>query len=109
MKFIRELNDSSYIRYGYETGRSSWPFYLRMIADAEVTQDFSAHKNKTLCNSASAALNKWLNPRVPDNAFLQTFHARQTDLECKGDLRMVYSYGKGYELNILERWIDKVS
>ena len=71
----------------------------------------------------SAAKNKWLKPRVPDNCVIHSFRHSMRDrlraVECPADIidaiggwatdGLGQSYGKGYELNILERWIDKVS
>ena len=73
-------------------------------------------------NSASAALNKWLKPFVPENcvihSFRHSFRDRLRNVECPFDIidrlggwitsGIGQTYGKGYDLNVLSKWMLKV-
>ena len=73
-------------------------------------------------NSASAALNKWLKHFVPENcvihSFRHSFRDRLRNVECPFDiidrlggvdyLWVGQTYGKGYDLNVLSKWMLKV-
>ena len=70
-------------------------------------------------NSASAALNKWMKPRLKDNAVVHSFRHSMRDrlraVECPSDIidqiggwsssSVGASYGKGYELPVLAKWM----
>jgi len=70
-------------------------------------------------NSASAALNKWMKPRLKDDAVVHSFRHSMRDrlraVECPSDIidqiggwsssSVGASYGKGYELPVLARWM----
>ena len=70
-------------------------------------------------NSASAALNKWMKPRLKDDAVVHSFRHSMRDrlraVECPSDIidqiggwsssSVGASYGKGYELTILSKWM----
>ncbi|MDA7721085.1 tyrosine-type recombinase/integrase [Alphaproteobacteria bacterium] len=70
-------------------------------------------------NSASAALNKWMKPRLKDDAVVHSFRHSMRDrlraVECPSDIidqiggwsasSIGASYGKGYELPVLAKWI----
>ena len=70
-------------------------------------------------NSASAALNKWMKPRLKDNAVVHSFRHSMRDrlraVECPSDIidqigggsssSVGESYGKGYELPVLAKWM----
>ena len=70
-------------------------------------------------NSASAALNKWMKPRLKDNAVVHSFRHSMRDrlraVECPSDIidqiggwsasSIGASYGKGYELPVLAKWM----
>jgi integrase len=72
-------------------------------------------------NSASAALNKWLSPRVPDgcviHSFRHSFRDRLRAVECPQDIMdrlggwsvdgVGETYGTGYPLEVLSRWMKK--
>lgn len=74
-------------------------------------------------NSASAALNKWLKPRVSDGCVVHSFrHSlrdRLRDLECPFDIvneiggwatsGVGQQYGDGYSLKVKARWMEKIS
>ena len=70
-------------------------------------------------NSASAALNKWMKPRLKDDAVVHSFRHSMRDrlraVECPSDIieqiggwsssSVGASYGKGYELPVLAKWM----
>ena len=75
--------------------------------------------NQTNANSASAALNKWLKPLVPDGCSMHSFRHSMRDrlraVECPSDIvdqiggwqtdGVGHSYGSGYPLDVLRRWM----
>ena len=79
-------------------------------------------KEKCNANSASAALNKWLKPRVPDGCVIHSFRHSLRDrlrhVECPSDIvdaiggwsteGVGQGYGKGYGLEIKVRWMQKI-
>jgi integrase len=72
-------------------------------------------------NSASAALNKWLSPRVPKggviHSFRHSFRDRLRAVECPADIidrlggwavgGVGEGYGEGYPLEVLTKWMNK--
>ena len=70
-------------------------------------------------NSASAALNKWLKPRVNEDAVMHSLRHSMRDrlraVECPSEIidqiggwsssKVGSSYGKGYELPVLAKWM----
>ena len=70
-------------------------------------------------NSASAALNKWMKPRLKDDAVVHSLRHSMRDrlraVECPSDIidqiggwsssSVGTSYGKGYELPVLAKWM----
>ncbi len=75
---------------------------------------------RTNANSASAALNKWLKPMVPDRCTMHSFRHSMRDrlrsVECPSDIvdqiggwqteGVGQGYGHGYPLGILEKWMS---
>ena len=73
-------------------------------------------------NSASGGLNKWLHQYVPDNCVIHSFRHSLRDrlraVECPSDIvdaiggwktsGVGHSYGNGYPLEVLEKWMDKL-
>jgi integrase len=73
-------------------------------------------------NSASAALNKWLNPRVPAGCVIHSFRHSMRDrlraVECPPDIvdqiggwavrGVGEGYGSGYPIAILSKWMAKI-
>lgn len=73
----------------------------------------------TNANSASAALNKWLKPFVPDGCSMHSFRHSMRDrlraVECPSDIvdqiggwqtdGVGHSYGSGYPLEVLRKWM----
>lgn len=77
---------------------------------------------QTNANSASAALNKWLKPYVPKKASMHSFRHSMRDrlraVECPADIvdqiggwqteGVGHSYGTGYPLEVLAKWMANV-
>ena len=86
---------------------------------------FPKYCNTKKCNSnsASAALNKWLKPRVPERCVIHSFRHSLRDrlraIECPADIidaiggwkteGVGHQYGRGYGLHILEGWMKKMT
>ena len=76
----------------------------------------------TKSNSASAALNKWLKPRVPDgcviHSFRHSFRDRLRAVECPAEIidrlggwateGVGHQYGQGHSLIVMHGWIKKL-
>ncbi len=68
------------------------------------------------------ALNKWLKPYIPENCVIHSlrhsFRDRLRAVECPFDITdrlggwltagVGQSYGKGYSLGVLNRWMSKI-
>ncbi|MDA0358845.1 MAG: tyrosine-type recombinase/integrase [Proteobacteria bacterium] len=77
----------------------------------------------TNANSASAAINKWLKPRVPDGCVIHSFRHSLRDrlraVQCPSDMidqiggwstaGVGQSYGEGYGLDATKSWMDKLT
>ena len=73
-------------------------------------------------NSASAAINKWLKPRVPDGCVVHSFRHSLRDrlrrVECSSDIAdaiggwatagVGQKYGSGYGLEIKTKWMERI-
>ena len=73
-------------------------------------------------NSASAAINKWLKPRVPDNCVIHSFRHSMRDrlraVECPSDIidaiggwtttGVGQRYGTGQPLKVKAKWMDRL-
>ena len=84
---------------------------------------FPKYCNETKCNanSASAALNKWLKPRVPNRCVIHSFRHSLRDrlraVECPADIidaiggwtteGVGHQYGKGHSLSTKYTWISE--
>lgn len=76
----------------------------------------------TNSNSASAALNKWMKPHLPDGCTIHSMRHAMRDrlraMECPADVvdqiggwatqGVGHGYGTGYPLEVLNRWIAKL-
>jgi len=118
----RRLKTSSSERIVPLVGSALW---AATQAYQSTTTDFlfPRYCNGTTCksNSASAALNKWLSPRVPDgcvvHSFRHSFRDRLRAVECPQDITdrlggwsvggVGESYGSGYPLEVLHKWMNK--
>ena len=86
---------------------------------------FPRYSNEETCNanSASAAVNKWLKAYVPDGCVLHSFRHSLRDrlraVECPKDIidciggweryGVGESYGDGYPIKILAKWMSKLT
>ena len=86
---------------------------------------FPRYSNEERCNanSASAALNKWLKPCVPEQCVIHYFRHSLRDrlraVECPADIidciggwerrGVGESYGDGYPLEVLNKWMLKIT
>ena len=84
---------------------------------------FPRYSNETECkaNSASAALNKWLKPKVPKgcviHSFRHSFRDRLRAVECPSEIvdrlggwsvgGVGESYGSGYPIDVLHKWMER--
>jgi len=78
--------------------------------------------SRSNANSASAAINKWLKPRVPEGCVIHSLRHSMRDrlraVECPSDMinqiggwataGVGQSYGKGYNLDVLAKWMMKI-
>jgi len=85
---------------------------------------FAKYCNEEKCNSnsASATLNKWLKPRVPNGCVIHSFRHSLRDrlraIECPADIidaiggwateGIGHKYGAGYDLGVKHRWISRI-
>jgi integrase len=85
---------------------------------------FPKYCNESKCNanSASAALNKWLKPRVPSDCVIHSFRHSLRDrlraVECPADIidaiggwttkGVGHQYGKGHSLQVIHGWMKKL-
>lgn len=85
---------------------------------------FPKYCDETQCkaNSASAALNKWLSPRVPGGCVMHSFRHSLRDrlraVECPMDITdrlggwkvggVGEGYGDGYPVDVLWRWMKRI-
>ena len=119
----RRLKTGSSLRQIPLVGVSLW------VAKQVVKQNhqfaFPKYCNETKCNanSASAALNKWLKPRVPDGRVIHSFRHSLRDrlraVECPADIidaiggwtteGVGHQYGKGYSLPVTHGWMKKLN
>ena len=103
-------------------GASLWA--AEKLAQQDNQFAFPKYCNETKCNanSASAALNKWLKPRVPSGRVIHSFRHSIRDrlraVECPADIvdsiggwstnGVGHSYGKGYDLSVKSIWMEKI-
>lgn len=80
-------------------------------------------KDTTNANAASAALNKWLKEHVSEGCSMHSFRHSMRDrlraVECPADIvdqiggwqtdGVGHGYGKGYPLDVLRKWVRKVT
>ena len=118
----RRLKTSSSSRQVPLVGASLWAAHR--IVDAGHSFAFPKYCSEAKCNanSASAALNKWLKPRVPDGCVIHSFRHSLRDrlraCECPSEIidqiggwqaaGIGQRYGKGYELDVLYKWLKMI-
>lgn len=102
-------------------GSSLWAAQ-RLLAESHNSQFAFPRYNKTKttnANAASAALNKWMKPYVPERCTMHSFRHSMRDrlraAECPADIvdqvggwqteGVGHGYGKGYPLEVLSKWM----
>ena len=100
-------------------GMSLWA--AKRIKEQNTDFGFPKYCRQAKCNSnsASASLNKWLKPRANEEAVVHSLRHSMRDrlraVECPSDIidqiggwsssTVGSSYGKGYELPVLAKWM----
>jgi integrase len=118
----RRLKTSSSTRSIPLVGASLWA--AKEIKAQETEFAFPKYCNTQKCNanSASAALNKWLKPRLPEGCVIHSFRHSLRDrlraVECPSDIvdaiggwtteGIGQRYGKGYDLNVKAKWMKEM-
>jgi len=103
-------------------GSSLWA--AKKIAGANSTFAFPRYikGDEVNANSASAAINKWLKPRVPEGCVIHSFRHSLRDrlrsVECPSDVvdaiggwatsGIGQNYGSGYSLAIKNKWMKRI-
>ena len=103
-------------------GMSLWA--ARRIVVSQQDFAFPRYTDSSGCNanSASAAINKWLKPRVPDGCVVHSFRHSLRDrlrrVECPSDIAdaiggwatvgVGQKYGSGYGLEVKARWMERI-
>ena len=103
-------------------GSSMWA--AKQVVEANRAYAFPRYvkRDEVNANSASAALNKWLKPRVPDGCVIHSFRHSLRDrlraVECPADIidaiggwtteGVGHQYGKGYSLQVTHGWMKKL-
>ncbi|RDC74719.1 integrase [Rhodovulum sp. 12E13] len=117
----RRLKTSTSARTVPLVGVSLWAAH-RIIAEPTGSEFAFPRYNKgdaTSANSASAALNKWMKPHVPERCTMHSFRHSMRDrlraVECPADIvdqiggwqteGVGHSYGRGYPLEVLAKWM----
>ena len=103
-------------------GTSIWA--AKQIVDANSAYAFPRYVKSDVvnANSASAAINKWLKPRVPKGCVIHSFRHSLRDrlraVECPSDIvdaiggwatsGIGQKYGTGYSLAIKNKWMERI-
>ncbi len=119
----RQLKTANSERVIPLVGASLWAAQ-RILERTDTEFAFPRFTNATRCNSnsASATLNKWIKPFVPDGCVIHSFRhslrdrlrAVETPSEIADALggwtnkTVGQSYGKGYDLRVLQRWMKRL-
>ena len=119
----RRLKTGSSARQVPLVGTSLWA--AKQVVKQNHQFAFPKYCNEAKCNanSASAALNKWLKPRVPDGCVIHSFRHSLRDrlraVECPADIidaiggwtteGVGHQYGKGHSLSVKARWMHKLT
>ena len=119
----RRLKTSSSTRVIPLVGASLWAAEQIKAKETEFTFPKYCNTQKCNANSASASLNKWLKPRLPNGCVIHSFRHSLRDrlrtVECPSDIvdaiggwtteGIGQRYGKGYDLNVKTKWMGKIS
>lgn len=104
-------------------GASLWSAHRLSVAFPDSPYAFPRYNRKdiTSSNSASAALNKWLHPCVPEGCTMHSFRHSMRDrlraVQCPADITdqlggwttdgVGQGYGSGYPIDVLQEWMEK--
>jgi len=104
-------------------GMSLWAVQ-RAVEASDTDYLFPKYCGEKRCksNSASAALNKWMSPRVPQGCVVHSFRHSLRDrlraVECAKDIvdrlggwtveGIGETYGEGYPVSVLHKWMEKI-
>ena len=119
----RRLKTSSSTRVIPLVGASLWAAEQIKAQETEFAFPKYCDTQKCNANSASASLNKWLKPRLPNGCVIHSFRHSLRDrlraVECPSDIvdaiggwtteGIGQRYGKGYDLNVKTKWMGKIS
>jgi len=119
----RPLKTSSSTRKIPLVGASLWAA-KQAVRNAKSDFLFPDYTNRFGCNanSASAALLKWLKPKIPEGSGIHSLrHSirdRLRSVECPSDIQdaiggwqtsgVGHGYGLGYSLDVKARWLEKI-
>ncbi|WP_255522141.1 tyrosine-type recombinase/integrase [Paracoccus sp. NBH48] len=120
----RRLKTSSSARTIPLVGSSAWAAQ-RLLQDGRTSRFAFPRYNKTdqtTANATSAALNKWLKAHAYENATMHGFRHSMRDrlraVECPADIvdqiggwqteGVGHSYGRGYPLKVMRRWLNSL-
>ena len=118
----RRLKTKGSARHIPLIGASLWA--AKRIQQHDSSYAFPRYCDGKICNanSASAALNKWMKPRLKDNAVVHSFRHSMRDrlraVECPSDIidaiggwtttGVGQRYGLGQPLDVKAKWMDKL-
>ena len=118
----RTLKTSSSQRKIPLVGMSLWA--AKRIKEQNTDFAFPKYCRQAKCNSnsASAALNKWLKPRVPIGCVIHSFRHSLRDglraVECPADIidaiggwtteGVGHQYGKGHSIEVMHNWLKRI-
>ncbi|WP_370302649.1 tyrosine-type recombinase/integrase [Pseudooceanicola sp.] len=121
----RRLKTSCSAREVPLVGRALWAARRIRSAESEGVYAFPRFNRtgQTNANSASAALNKWLRPMVPERCTMHSFRHSMRDrlraVECPADIvdqiggwqteGVGQGYGRGYPLDVLAKWMEMLA
>ena len=119
----RRLKTSSSTRSIPLVGASLWAAEQIKAQETEFALPKYCNGEKCSANSASAALNKWLKPRLPEGRVIHSYRHSLRDrlraVECPSDIvdaiggwtteGIGQRYGKGYDLNVKAKWMEEIS
>jgi integrase len=119
----RRLKTSSSTREIPLVGASLWAAEQIKAQGTEFAFPKYCNREKCNANSTSAALNKWLKPRLPEGCVIHSFRHSLRDrlraVECPSDIvdaiggwtteGIGQRYGKGYDLNVKAKWMEEIS
>ena len=115
----RRLKTTSSCRQLPLVGASLWAAHRILKTGSAFAFPKYCTETKCNANSASAALNKWLKPRVPDGCVIHSFRHSLRDrlraIECPADIidaiggwtteGIGHQYGKGHSISVMHGWM----